>query len=193
VKTSALNTGGERTWPPLHGVSTAGGGNYLRSDEGRWVYAFEFLRGVPVPGARDVTLADLANVVEDGDAVAIKAASMLAYRAELGWVSQYPHTQIRHEGRLADVHRVPTVKWRAVADVVVDMIAPELHVSRLLDVPGVERLLVLPAQSLRSTAYPRRYQPFPAPVIALRGHRELYATPPMVAWAAHFDLGGRGR
>jgi hypothetical protein len=175
------------------GVRTAGSGNYQRSDDGVWRYTFEILRGEPVPGAADVTLADLAGAVVDGGAIAITSMAILAHPLELGWVRRHLHAQLRDQDRLLDVYLVPADVWEPVAGVAVDMVAPEVHASRLRDLRGAAHLLEVPVQALQSDAFPRRYPPFPTPVIPLSEYRGLYAAPPLLAWAAHFGLGGRRR
>lgn len=158
-------------------------GNYLRHDDGTWRYA---LSGEPVPGARDVTLAERYSA-----APRVRLASdtyLLVDRAwivrpELAWCSGEARDDLPLD-LAPDDSAVPLDAFTARGSVVVDIHAPELHLDDMLTIADVARATGV--QPLTIRAYRSRDQ-MPAPA-ALLGEAPrftpLWPRPIIRHWAA---------
>jgi hypothetical protein len=143
-------------------------GTYKRGTDGVWRYPW----GDPVPGAVDLTLADLLAIQQgcdlDGARIPLRAVS----QSELAWLT----------GRSEDLDRV-FVRRRGssppdTGDLVVGMWAPELHVLTMLTVNDIAELAGVSKATIDSYRY-RGYLPEPQ---ATRGRTPLWARPIVQRW-----------
>ncbi len=143
-----------------------GNGAYRRDEVG-WSYAW----GEPVPGSIDLTLADLWRIGDDldpEDAVALRTLSP----EERRWLSG--DADAREHLRL---HERPGQTPNA-GDLIVGVLAPELHPALMLTLVDVAELL----QVSKSTVDSYRYRGLlPAPQ-ALAARTPLWARPIIDHW-----------
>jgi hypothetical protein len=141
---------------------------YTRTADGRWRYPW----GDPVPGACDLTLADLL-ALHVGEAGPEKLAMRPLSPEELAWL----------RGESVEVDAVLVRRRRAgrdpgVGDLVVGMLAPELHVMTMLTVADIAELAGVSKATVDSYRY-RGYLPAPQ---ATRGRTPLWARPIVRRW-----------
>lgn len=155
----------------MDGELEHGNGAYRRGSDGTWRYSW----GDPVPGAVDLTLADLVAIHHGGDAGdAARVPLPGVGEAELSWLSD----------KGTDLDRV-FVRRRGSAppstgDLVVGMWAPELHVLTMLTVDEVAELVGVSKATVDSYRY-RGYLPEPQ---ATPGRTPLWARPVVSHWLA---------
>ena len=136
-------------------------GTYVRDPEGVWRYSW----GDPVPGAVDLTLADLLAIDHPaGD------PSRPVTREELEWLRDENHENVlvRRNGRSA-----PTS-----GDLIVGMSAPELQVHTMLTVGDIAQLAEVSKATIDSYRY-RGYLPAPQ---TIRGRTPLWSRPVVQRW-----------
>jgi hypothetical protein len=143
-------------------------GTYTRDPDGVWRYPW----GDAVPGGRDLTLADLlALQVEDDDLEALAMRPLSP--AERAW--------IRGEATGIDLVLVREPFAGAavgVGDLVVGMLAPELHVVTMLTVADIGEL----AGVSKTTVDSYRYRgSLPEPQVT-KGRTPLWARPIVRRW-----------
>jgi predicted DNA-binding transcriptional regulator AlpA len=148
-------------------VLTCCNDTYRRSPGGTWRYPW----GEPVPGAVDLTLGDVL-ALELGDGVEELAVRPLT-AAERAWL----------RGETADLDAVyvrepPPGHGRGVGDLVIGMLAPELHVLAMLTVGDVARL----AGVSKATIDRYRSRGALPPPQAIRGRTPLWARPIVARW-----------
>jgi hypothetical protein len=138
-------------------------GTYVRGDDGIWRYAW----GDPVPGASDLTVADLLMIGES-------SAGPLT-DAEHAWASGLKD--------LSDEVLVrPTNGRRPDArDLVVGMQAPELQMTLMLTVEQIAERAYVTKATIDSYRY-RGYLPEPQGIV---GRTPLWARPIIAHWLAH--------
>ncbi len=138
---------------------------YERDEFGVWRYRW----GDPVPGARDLTLADLL-AIHASDAEATRELG----RAELEWLAgerdDIGEVLVQRHG-----DRTPTT-----GDLVVGMAAPELHVQLMLTVADVADLAHVSKATIDSY---RSRGTLPAPQVQ-RGRTPLWSRPVIQRWLA---------
>jgi hypothetical protein len=136
---------------------------YERDEFGVWRYAW----GDPVPGARDLTLADLL-AIHTSDSAATRELG----RAELEWLAgereDVGEVLIQQRG-----DRSPTT-----GDLVVGMSAPELHVQLMLTVADVAELAHVSKATIDSY---RSRGTLPPPQVQ-RGRTPLWSRPIVARW-----------
>jgi hypothetical protein len=141
---------------------------YERADDGTWRYPW----GARVPGASDLTLADVYALQHVGGRPEDLGMRPLT-NAELAWL----------RGETAELEAVlvrepPAGQTAGVGDLVIGMLAPELHVLTMLTVADVSRL----AGVSKATVDSYRYRgELPAPQ-ATRGRTPLWARPIVHRW-----------
>lgn len=143
-------------------------GTYRRDADGVWRYHW----GDPVPGAVDLTLADLLAIQNGTDIEGARVPLRAVSQAELAWLT----------GRSDDLDRV-FVRRRGshppdTGDLVVGMWAPELHVLTMLTVTEIAELADVSKATIDSYRY-RGYLPEPQ---ATRGRTPLWARPIVQRW-----------
>jgi hypothetical protein len=143
-------------------------GTYRREAGGRWRYPW----GDPVPGAADLTLGDVLALqgtdLDPGD-----AAMRPLTAAERAWIRGEPVdlTQV--------VLRQPSPGARPdVGDLVLGMLAPELHVDTMLTVADIGEL----AGVSKATVDSYRYRGSLPPPQTTRGRTPLWARPIVHRW-----------
>jgi hypothetical protein len=138
---------------------------YERDEFGVWRYRW----GDPVPGARDLTLADLL-AIHTSDVAATRELG----RAELEWLSgerdDIGDVLVQQHG-----DRTPTT-----GDLVVGMAAPELHVQLMLTVADVADLAHVSKATIDSY---RSRGSLPEPQVQ-RGRTPLWSRPVIRRWLA---------
>ncbi len=136
---------------------------YERDEFGVWRYPW----GDPVPGARDLTLADLL-AIHTSDAAATRELG----RAELEWLAgerdDIGEVLVQQRG-----DRAPTT-----GDLVVGMSAPELHVQLMLTVADVAELAQVSKATIDSY---RSRGVLPEPQVQ-RGRTPLWSRPIIKHW-----------
>jgi hypothetical protein len=143
-------------------------GTYVRDDDGTWRYPW----GDRVPGATDLTLADVYSLQQVGGRPEDLVMRPLT-DDELAWL----------RGETADLEAVlvrdpPAGHCAGVGDLVIGMLAPELHVLTMLTVADISRL----AGVSKATVDSYRYRgELPAPQ-ATRGRTPLWARPIVHRW-----------
>jgi hypothetical protein len=146
---------------------TCCGGTYRRDGDGVWRYPWDD----PVPGAVDLTLGDVLALQIDGaddGALPIRALTP----AERAWLRGEPGVDGVLVRRPCD-GRVP-----GVSDLVVGMLAPELHVLTMLTVADIGGL----AGVSKATIDSYRYRGSLPPPQATRGRTPLWARPIVRRW-----------
>ncbi|MFA9431606.1 helix-turn-helix transcriptional regulator [Egicoccus sp. AB-alg2] len=139
---------------------------YVRGADGVWRYGW----GDPVPGATDLTLADVFAIhLGPTDSVPLRTLTA----DEVAWV----------KGEATDLDNVlvrPARNGRSpgVGDLVVGMMAPELHVLTMLTVADIGQLAGVSKATIDSYRY-RGYLPAPQ---ATRGRTPLWARPVIRHW-----------
>lgn len=138
---------------------------YERDEFGVWRYRW----GDPVPGARDLTLADLL-AIHTSDIAATRELG----RAELEWLAgerdDIGEVLVQQHG-----DRAPTT-----GDLVVGMAAPELHVQLMLTVADVAELAHVSKATIDSY---RSRGTLPEPQVQ-RGRTPLWSRPVIKRWLA---------
>jgi predicted DNA-binding transcriptional regulator AlpA len=138
-------------------------GTYERDQLGVWRYSW----GDPVPGARDLTLADLL-AIHASDVAATRELG----RAELEWLAgereDIGEVLLQQHG-----DRTPTT-----GDLVVGMAAPELHVQLMLTVADVADLAHVSKATIDSY---RSRGTLPEPQVQ-RGRTPLWSRPVIQRW-----------
>jgi hypothetical protein len=151
-------------------------GTYTRSDDGVWRYPW----GDPVPGATDLTLADVYALHPVGGAPEDLAMRPLT-DAERAWI----------RGRTAALESVVVREPSdgqppGVGDLVIGILAPELHVQLMLTVAEIGEL----AGVSKATVDSYRYRgELPAPQTT-RGRTPLWARPIVHHWLRTRPGGG---
>jgi hypothetical protein len=144
-------------------------GTYVRRTDG-WYYAW----GEPVPNATDLTLADLMLVDDHVDC----ADSVHSFRpltdAERRWLSGEHGAVDQVLLRRRNGHR-PNA-----GDLIVGMLAPELHVELMLTVGDIAELAGVSKATVDSYRY-RGYLPEPQ---TTRGRTPLWSRPVISRWLA---------
>jgi hypothetical protein len=142
-------------------------GTYWRDTGGTWRYAW----GDEVPGAVDLTLADLLAIDPRADEDAARGVRVLDQEG-LDWLTGgQEHVEdilVRTNGR-----RSPNA-----GDLIVGMSAPELQVMTMLTVNDIARLAEVSKATIDSYRY-RGYLPAPQ---AVRGRTPLWARPIVLRW-----------
>jgi hypothetical protein len=142
---------------------------YVRDEDGVWRYPW----GTPVPGAADLTLADLMRIdpgaASDGD----------------GFRPLSPEEQEWLAGRRADIDQV-LVRRRGgqppdAGDLIIGMTAPELHPLALMTVGDIARAAGVSKATIDSYRY-RGSLPRPQVV---RGRTPMWARPIVNHWLAN--------
>jgi hypothetical protein len=141
---------------------------YTRTDDGVWRYPW----GDPVPAATDLTLADVLSLQRTGG-----APEELVMR---------PLTREEHAWIRGETANIDAVLIRApanghtpgVGDLVIGMLAPELHVLTMLTVADISDLAGVSKATIDSYRY-RGYLPTPQ---ATRGRTPLWARPIVHRW-----------
>lgn len=138
---------------------------YTRDSAGVWRYPW----GDEVPGASDLTLADIFAIhLGPEDDVDLRTLS----RDESAWL----------KGERVDPANVPVRRTNGrtagVGDLVVGMLAPELHVLTMLTVADISALAGVSKATIDSYRY-RGYLPQPQ---ATRGRTPLWARPIIRHW-----------
>jgi len=140
--------------------------SYVRGTDGSWRYSW----GESVPGAIDLTLADVFSIhLGPSDTVPLRTLSP----EEVSWV--------RGEATTADdvlVRRPVSGRAPGVGDLVVGMLAPELHVLTMLTVADIGEVAGVSKATIDSYRY-RGYLPRPQ---ATRGRTPLWARPIIRHW-----------
>jgi predicted DNA-binding transcriptional regulator AlpA len=144
---------------------------YTRSSDGVWRYPW----GDPVPGAVDLTLADVF-AISVGDPSPDDVPMRTLTPRELAWV-QGETTEL--DGVL--VRRSTNGSPPGVGDLVVGLLAPELHVLTMLTVADIGELAGVSKATIDSYRY-RGYLPRPQ---ATRGRTPLWARPIVRHWLQH--------
>ncbi|MTV27317.1 helix-turn-helix domain-containing protein [Nitriliruptoraceae bacterium ZYF776] len=141
---------------------------YVRGGDGVWRYAW----GDPVPGAVDLTLADLLAIDDGVDTAAVGAALRPVSKPELEWLTGrsecLDEVLVRPNGG-----RTPNA-----GDLIIGMSAPELHVRTMLTVAEIADLADVSKATIDSYRY-RGYLPAPQSV---RGRTPLWARPVIRRW-----------
>lgn len=143
-------------------------GTYRRGTDGVWRYPW----GDPVPGATDLTLADLLAIHYGTDLAGARLPLRAVSRSELAWLT----------GQSEDLDQV-FVRRRGTnppdtGDLVVGMWAPELHVLTMLTVNEIAELAGVSKATIDSYRY-RGYLPEPQ---TTRGRTPLWARPIVQRW-----------
>jgi hypothetical protein len=143
-------------------------GTYLRDADGVWRYPW----GDPVPGAVDLTLADLLAIDHRADDHSSPAPMRPVSREELDWLTgqqeSLQNVLVRRSGR-----RSPDA-----GDLIVGMSAPELQIMTMLTVADIAKLASVSKATIDSYRY-RGYLPAPQ---AVRGRTPLWARPIIQRW-----------
>jgi predicted DNA-binding transcriptional regulator AlpA len=144
-------------------------GTYLRDEQGVWRYPW----GSPVPGATDLTLADLLQI--DPDAACDGEGFRPLTSHEREWLA----------GRCPEVEEV-LVRRRGsrapdAGDLIVGMAAPELHALALMTVGDVARVAGVSKATIDSY---RSRGSLPPPQV-VRGRTPLWARPIISHWLAN--------
>ncbi len=145
-----------------------GNGTYRRGTDGVWRYPW----GDPVPGATDLTVADLLAIHHGTDVETARIPLRAVSQAELEWLT----------GRNGELDQI-FVRRRGpqgpdTGDLVVGMWAPELHVLTMLTVNEIADLAEVSKATIDSYRY-RGYLPEPQ---ATRGRTPLWARPIVQRW-----------
>lgn len=139
---------------------------YTRDAAGVWRYPW----GEPVPGATDLTLADVFAIhLGPDDHIAMRQLT----RDELAWVRGDHADPAKVLVRRGGHGRAP-----GVGDLVVGMLAPELHVLTMLTVADISDVAGVSKATIDSYRY-RGYLPAPQ---ATRGRTPLWARPIIRHW-----------
>lgn len=139
---------------------------YTRTAAGVWCYPW----GEPVPGAYDLTLADVFAIhVGPEDKVPMRSLG----RDEVAWLKGEPADPDNVLVRQTDGSR-----RSSIGDLVVGMLAPELHVETMLTVADISRLAGVTKDTIDSYRY-RGYLPRPQ---AMPGRSPLWARPIIRHW-----------
>lgn len=141
-------------------------GTYIRDPEGIWRYTW----GDPIPGAVDLTLADLLAIDHPPDDTSSTASSRPVTREELEWLrdENLDNVLVRRNGR-----STPTA-----GDLIVGMSAPELQVHTMLTVGDIATLAEVSKATIDSYRY-RGYLPAPQ---SIRGRTPLWSRPIIQRW-----------
>lgn len=139
---------------------------YTRDAAGCWRYPW----GDAVPGATDLTLADVFAIhLGPDDHVPVRPLS----RDEIAWVKGEPVDPANVLLRRGTTGRAP-----GIGDLVVGMLAPELHVLTMLTVTDISDLADVSKATIDSYRY-RGYLPEPQ---AVQGRTPLWARPIIRHW-----------
>lgn len=192
MATVNTSTSGDSELP--QNITKVCGGVYKRDSEGVWRYTIGTLAGAAVPGARDVTVADLTgaagSVPRHPDHVAVCVPDAYLYlqldrsRVEprFAWLEQHGRKTTAvgpAAGHLAECRLVPLAVWQQVKAVVVDMTAPELTPGALLTTSQAALHAFTTVQGLRKAA--ERYPDIIRPVVVTdRGN--LWSAPIIEAY-----------
>ena len=145
-------------------------GTYRRLPDGAWCYFW----GAAVPGARDLTLGEVL-VTDPGAHVGEIAASFRTLRAaERAWLAG---EQTGTAG--VAVRRRGTLPPHA-GDLILGLLAPELHVQALMTVADVARV----AGVSKATVDSYRYRDELPPPQATSGRTPLWSRPVVRHWLA---------
>ena len=141
-------------------------GTYVRDPEGTWRYSW----GDAVPGAVDLTLADLLAIHQPAFDPATPLDARPVGRQELEWLrdENLDNVLVRRNGRGA-----PTS-----GDLIVGMSAPELQVHTMLTVGDIAELAKVSKATIDSYRY-RGYLPAPQ---VIRGRTPLWSRPVVQRW-----------
>jgi hypothetical protein len=145
-------------------------GTYTRDRRGVWRYPW----GEPVPGATDLTLADVLALQVQEDELECLAMRPLS-AAERAWIRGEP-TGID----VVLVREPPRGGEPGPGDLIVGMLAPELHVVTMLTVADIGELAGVSKTTIDSYRY-RGY--LPAPQVT-KGRTPLWARPIVRRWLA---------
>ena len=169
--------------------TTLHGGAYRRGAAGVWTYSST---GAPVPGAHDITLADVLPHVPVGDplhgVVWVSRPFALAHQGFRAILDELPDPPpaFNLPGPVADlpdtksVFLVPVEIWNRHGDDVVAMAAPELQAGALMTLEAVAAAAGLSPASLAE--YIRRGA-CPAPQVHM-GRTPLWSRPVVAHWLA---------
>jgi hypothetical protein len=157
-------------------VVREGGAAYERGADGSWRAAAD---GEPVPGAGDLTLADLFDPERtelDGVPVRLVPRAWASRRPDhpLAWT--FEHADLGGRGPIP----VPAAEWEARADQVVAMAAPVLHPWNLVGTDGVAAMLGVNEATVR--AYLARRQ-MPDPLVRI-GRTPVWSRHQIESWQA---------
>jgi hypothetical protein len=153
----------------MHAELTCCNDTYTRTSDGTWRYPW----GDPVPGAVDLTLADVFALHRSGtDPEDLTMRPLSA--AERAWL----------RGETSDVdavlvRRTTNGQPPGVGDLVIGMLAPELHVLTMLTVADIGEL----AGISKATVDSYRYRGSLPPPQATRGRTPLWARPIVHRWS----------
>ena len=143
-------------------------GTYFRDPDGVWRYSW----GDKVPGAVDLTLADLLAIDQRADDPSSPVPMRPVSKEELEWLTgqseNLENVLVRRNGR-----RAPTC-----GDLIVGMSAPELQVLTMLTVSDIAELANVSKATIDSYRY-RGYLPAPQ---AVRGRTPLWSRPVVQRW-----------
>ncbi len=158
---------------------------YKRDGRGRWRY---IATGLPVPGARDITLASLYSFPVADD-VMLVPVSLARSADELAWCRRVEvgERTVVLDGRAQQVLEVPITEWSARCHAPLGLVAPELAPERLLDLQAVASLAGISYRTAvsyfcRRGEVPPAYR-FPEPVARLAG-TPVWSDPVVRAWLA---------
>lgn len=162
---------------------------YRRDSQGRWRYE---RGGMPVPGARDVTLASLWGGPPRGGRHKRLAIEYVRTCPELAWCLEVAGVEVSVEGRRPGwpgARRfvlVPVDEWARRARIPLGVSAPELMPDRLVDAAGVARL----AGVDRKTIAAYRSRGLLPPAVYRVGGSPVWSLPVIVGWLE--DRPGQG-
>lgn len=143
---------------------------YIRRSDG-WHYHW----GEPVPGAQDLTLADLMLVDEDVDCADTLGTFRDLTQAERRWLSG-------DHGAINEVLLCQNANGRRphAGDLIIGLLAPELHVQLMLTVGDLATAANVSKATIDSYRY-RGYLPNPQ---VTQGRTPLWARPVISRWLA---------
>jgi predicted DNA-binding transcriptional regulator AlpA len=149
--------------PAMAGELNACNGTYQRRPDGRWCYRW----GAEVPGARDLTMADVLPL-QAGDVPGARPLTAEEFRWATGQIGAGEGVLVRRPER-----RRPDVR-----DIVVGIFAPELHVLAMLTLDEVAKLAGVSKATIDSYRY-RGYLPEPQAVL---GRTPMWTRPVVNHW-----------
>ena len=134
---------------------------YIRDRRGRWRYE---ATGLPVPGARDITLDRLYDFPHDGGFVLVPAG-LAREKDELDWCRKVDvgERAVVLDGHAREMLEVPLPEWEARQHAPLGLDAPELSPSRLLNLQAVAQLAGVSRATIASYSS-RKQTGFPEPV-----------------------------
>ena len=169
---------------------------YVRDSRGRWRYS---TNGLAVPGACDITLANLYSFACDADVVLVPT-ELSTTTDELAWCARVAVGErvVELDGKTVLALEVPVDEWERRCHVPLGLAAPELAATMLLSLSEAARLAGVSPRTVAAYVSRRRraeqdatlagrpvppevLASFPPPVVVVGAH-PLWSAPVVRSW-----------